>query len=186
MWASWPALIKSRHELDTVNKYKLSEHFRLAEMLLKWSVQPQLRAALFKVQYSCLLTGSLHITHRWNCCKLLLPVNYLICNCSGWLFWPGVAIWRRVVETWRRWRHRRLLHVTSVVASTLCRRRLDRNCRTLSSASPPQRPSARCRLCRRSVAHRPSYHWQLISIRLEAKLSFGRILQLLFGAFRHF
>jgi len=65
----------------------------------------------------------------------------MIRNCSGGLFWPGVAIWRRVVETRRWWRHRRLLHVASVVASTLCRRRLDGNCRTLSSASVPRRPS---------------------------------------------
>jgi len=58
------------------------------------------------------------------------------CYCSGWLRWPGVAIWRRVVETWGWWGHRRLLHVASVVASTLCRRRLDRNCWTLSDSTP--------------------------------------------------
>jgi len=91
-----------------------------------------------------------------------------ICNClcSSGLFWPAVAIWRRVVEAWGWWGHRRLLHVTSVVATTLCRRHLGRNRRTLSSASLPLRSTSTVawyRLRPRSVVftHGRSGIWSL-------------------------
>jgi len=72
---------------------------------------------------------------------LSLTVYLCFWYCSNWLFWSGGAIWRSVVETWRWWRHRRLLHISSVMATTLCRRSLDGSCRTLSSASVPRQTS---------------------------------------------